>query len=740
MKTRNRISAFIGYAAITALIMLCPLSNALAQPKKSGNQEVKKSGSPEVKKSINQEAENETKRAKADSLRALMDEVPFIARLHLLAKSSADSVVLRYAPSKSGPWKAYNAIGYHIERRDITDSIRTEPFVRLTTQPLKPWTLDEWKQRSKPEDQYAAIAVQCLYGRVSPIDPNKPTSALLDAAAEFENKFGFALFAADNHPHAANGLGLRFVDRSAKAGNTYIYRVFAARRDSMFILDTAYIAVTVGKTDPLPPPNALRVDEGEGKVNLYWKNLGVGFYSGFHVWRKGEDGKEVQLTKIPIVAMTNSTAGKTMEPFYDDSSAGYYKKWTYTVRGVDAFGDLSEAATVTAMGRDKTPPPIPYVNKPLVVGNKVTLTWEMKKEVPDLAGFVVERSDSMYSRYHTMTEKQLERSAKAWLDTNATSDEPYYNIMAVDTAGNISEMFPFYVEIADTLPPATPQFISGTIDTNGIVKLMWHLGKEKDLLGYRVLWANDSTHEFTQRTNLVLQDTVFFDSVSVKTLTKNIYYKIVAVDTRYFHSEPTSIVKLRRPDVLPPETPVFTNVFVTDSSVVLNWEYSRSDDVKEQILFKRKQGDKEWKELRRFPPTANAYTDAAVSKRTMFEYQLQAVDSTGLKSPLSSAVQGRPYDSGRRLPIANLQAAYDAKSNSVNLSWSYSGSIAERYWFVVYRGFDDYDMKQYRAVGPKELQFADNDLVGKGRYRYAVRVITVIGESPMSEVKELVVE
>ncbi|MBX7154896.1 MAG: fibronectin type III domain-containing protein [Bacteriodetes bacterium] len=675
-----------------------------------------------------------------DSLHVLMESSPFYSRLYAVAKSKGDSVVLRYAPTKSGPWKAYNAIGYVVERKDISDSNRNEAFVRLTSAPLKPWTLEEWKAKSAKEDSYAAIAAQCLYGRVTPMDPTKPAQAIVDAANEFENKFGFALFAADNHPHAANGLGLRYVDASVKEGRTYVYRIFPARPDSIFIIDTAYIVTTVGKADPLPPPANLVAEELEGKVEIKWKNIGTGFYTGFHVYRKGKDGKEVQLTKTPVVPMTFSQAKKPMEPFYTDTTAGYYKQWTYLVRGIDAFADLSEPAIVTAMGRDKTPPPIPALNKPLVVGNKVTLTWEMKKEVSDLAGFIVERSDSITSRYSTLTEKQLPASQTKYLDSNATPDFPYYNVMAVDTAGNMSEQFPMYVELADTLPPSTPKFISAAIDTNGIVTLKWHLGSERDLLGYRVLWANDSTHEFTQRTNLVLQDTVFYDSVSIKTLTHNIYYKVVAVDTRYYHSQPTDIIKLRRPDVLPPETPVFTDVFVTDTSVVLRWAPSTSDDVKEQVLSRRRQGEKEWQPFATLNPRTDGYTDTTVNKLIMYEYSLQAIDSAGLKSPLSSAVQGRPYDAGVRPNVQDVVLTYNDKTNTVSVQWKYPYRIKEKYWFVVYRSFEEFPLRQYRAVESEKTTFTDNDLIGKGRYTYAVRVMSKVGESPMSDVKEITIK
>ena len=157
--------------------------------------------------------EADTSQRLAESYRRL-----FFPELKLLAQSYGDSVVLRWAPSNAPAWRAYNRIGYHVERA-LLDTTSPTPlrYERLTQEPLKPWTLEEWKRRSRPEQQFAAIAAQCLYGRVSIPQPNTAES-FLDAATELENRFGFALFAADCDAHAATGLGLRFIDRAVRIG------------------------------------------------------------------------------------------------------------------------------------------------------------------------------------------------------------------------------------------------------------------------------------------------------------------------------------------------------------------------------------------------------------------------------------------------------------------------------------------------------------------------------------------
>lgn len=680
-----------------------------------------------------------TQRSTADS-----SDNPRSAHLQAMAKGSRDSVILRWAPDKAGAWMLYSSIGYIVERHDLADSAsqRQVAFTRLTLQPLKAWTLKEWESNGagKKEGTFLAIAAQCLHGKASTsLPPSSEVERMRYAGSELSNRHGFALFAADNDARAAEGLALRFVDRKVSAGHIYIYRIYPAYSDSSYALDTAVVSVKAESESPLPAPMALSAEEGEAKITLRWKEQAMYAYSGYQVWRRNADGKEERLSQMPVVAMTPAGAFRAMQPFFVDSTCGYYTPRSYIVRGITPFADFGEAATIVAQGRDRTPPPMPVLKKPLIFGSKtVRIEWEMKKSIEDIEGFVVMKSDSPSTRFVAITPQLLSAKTFAYLDTNASEFMPYYTVVAVDTAGNHSDWLATYCDIHDTLPPATPTGLTGSIDTNGVVTLRWRLNSEADMLGYRVLWANQADHEFTQRTNYVWQDTVFRDTVSIKTLTPYIFYQVVAVDTRYFHSQPTALLALRRPDVVPPQMPVFTTVTVDEGSISLQWARSQSADVKEHILYKRVQGS-EWKEYVHLDQRTELFRDTSVSKKIVYEYQLVAVDSSGLRSQVSATVQGRPYDTGRRPAVSDVQVHYDSTTKKMSLQWSYTPAVKEKYWFVILRAFEDFPLRDYQAAEATERSFRDKDLVGRGRYRYAVRVVTATGESPLSQIQEVIV-
>jgi hypothetical protein len=315
------------------------------------------------------------------------------------------------------------------------------------------------------------------------------------------------------------------------------------------------------------------------------------------------------------------------------------------------------------------------------------------------------------------------------VDTTATPLEPYYSVAAVDTAGNFLQSLPIYSEIIDTLPPAMPKGLTGSVDTSGVVRLHWHRGTEPTLLGYRVYQANDSTHHFHIRTPEPIADTVFVDTVEVKTLTRHVYYRVAAVSNRYVHSPLTPILSLRRPDRIRPAPPVFTGAFVSDSSVQLRWASSPSPDARWHVLSRRYADSTEWKILDTLGAGMETYTDRRIRKRTVYEYRLVTIDSSGLQSEPAISVLARPYDTGIKPPVSDLRISYDSQRKTARLAWSYAPVDRDTLWFVVYRGAAGAPLTQYRAVSGADRSFDDAGLP-PGSYQYAMKVMTKAGGQP----------
>ena len=651
------------------------------------------------------------------------------AKIVIASRSDRDSVILRWAPSKPGAWRIANKLGYIIERVriDKNGKLDTAARKRLNPTAIKPWPLDRLKNTFKTRENFVGIAGQTLYGKTFEAEvPEQGTvNGLIHAAQELENRYGFAMLAADNAPLAAEILGLRWVDKDVHAGETYAYRIYTASRDTTYRIDTGYCIVDVTPFVKPSAPEGFIAKGGEKNILLEWENSEILPFSGFYVERSEDDGKSYRpLNTFPLVNITPDNARTKNQPRYKDTTITDYKHYRYRVYGMNAFGDRSEPAEVEAYGQDFTPPPTPYIlPTEQVAANKVKIKWEMKETSPDLKGFIVSRSDNSLTAFVNIS-PILPANAREFIDDSAREDYPFYLVSAVDTATNIAPSLSIMASVVDTLPPMVPTGLAGSIDTNGIVTLHWKLSTERKLRGYRVLWANDISHEFSQRVNHVIEDTVFTDTIALNTLTEYIYYQIAAVDKRFGHSAPCTPIALKRPDKVAPEASVFTAVHNTTSGIYLSWAASLSKDVKEQILLRKAEDEKTWNPHAHLSPKASSYTDNDVEQGKIYYYRLDVVDSSGLHAKPSMDVQGRAYDDGARNKVSALQATYDQKSGSTKLSWNYTPSKKEKYWFVVYRSFDSGVLSQYKSVASTDTSFNDALLVGKGTYHYGIRVLT----------------
>ena len=674
------------------------------------------------------------------SIMSISESLGFRPGVHLLARSYGDSVVLRWGPTTPDVWLAGNNGGYIVERILVDrDTSNRNDIELLTPTPLMPWTLDEWIERAPHDNQLVAVAVEMLHGDHIAVseDGNVDVSTLYNASVEFSSRHGFALYVADLDQIAANGLAFRFVDRNVKVGEMYGYQVYLAEDPSFYgtPVDTGFALLPVTPyRSPQPPPH-LRATPGDGAIKVVWDDLELSEFSGYHLYRSDNGGRTyTQLTEVPIVNASYNDSTPKRQLFYTDSAVVNYKEYTYQLRGITPFAELTAPVSSTTYARDMTPPVEPVPERPETPGGTlVLLSWTVQDTLGDLAGFEVNRAAKESGPYRSITPAGLPASARSYTVEDGNEAEAYYIITAVDTAGNLSYSHPVLGEVIDTAPPSIPVGLTGEIDTTGIVNLHWNLGPEPDIFGYNILFANDSTHEFTQLTGRPWTDTAFVDTVEVNTLTKNVYYRIVAVDTRKNHSHMSEIYELRRPDVVPPEGSVFNNVISTDSSVVLFWHPSTSDDLAGQVLLRQGPGESAPREIARLGTGVATYEDRNVKRKETYHYTLVAEDLSGLRSGPSPAVQGRPYDDGIRPGVRDLSAVYDPDRRTISLSWDYTpGSTEGKYWFVIYRGGVDGPVAQIKAVRSDERTFVDSDISRRPVYRYAVRVMSSTTESPFS--------
>jgi fibronectin type 3 domain-containing protein len=252
----------------------------------------------------------------------------------------------------------------------------------------------------------------------------------------------------------------------------------------------------------------------------------------------------------------------------------------------------------------------------------------------------------------------------------------------------------------------------------GAVRLSWNAGKENDIEGYRIYRANAKDQTFNPISSTI-PDTLFQDTITLKTLTKHIYYKIVAVDRNKNNSSYSDILELKRPDIIPPVAPLFDKFVSGDKSMEIHWIRSSSDDVIKQILYRRTK-EQDWKIVAQLAQNIMSYRDTLVERNNWYEYSLEAVDDAGLHSDKSFPLNVKVYDSGKRPAVNNFNVVKSPDGKSLQLSWIYSEK--GDFWFIIYRSVNGSEMMTYKNLKADQHSFADGNLT-KGSYQYHIKVV-----------------
>lgn len=668
--------------------------------------------------------------------------------LAIVARANQDSIVVRWAPMITAAWFAGNQSGYVLERASIANG-KTGAFQRVSSGAIRPWTAAHWTEelvkRGEPDEHnpavlYEGLAKGLLYDSASVSIKSQGFENLADLAKQKNNldmTLTLALMAADRSASAAEGLGLRFVDHNVKAGESYTYRVYLVKQPKVYRVDTG--SVTVKNEKYIANTKSVIVPlEGDLRITLSWpanRNLGT------YVVDRSDDGGRTfnRLTKIPLMTLRHGPIAVGDSEVYLDSTIQNYTPYIYRVFGTSFFADEELVGEVNAMGRDITPPGSPIIFNPKEVPiHRAELTWQMNEPVcGDLLGFRVLRGIADSGLFTPVLAALLPPSARTYFDsTYADTIANYYVIEAVDTARNVSRSFSAYLVLADTTPPSIPRWVRGTMDTNGVVTLKIMANHERDLMGYHIFRANAPEHEFSSIIESYVdpesphsRDTIFYDTVTTKTLTSFVYYRVTALDVSYNESPFSWILAVPRPDLIAPVKPVIKSTHVTDSSVTLDFVPSSSTDVQRHVLYRRLQNAKRWDSTAVLSGKANHAVDTAVKQGVVYEYALEAVDTTGNRSGLSGAVTARPYPNSSIEGIHDLRAVYDPNARQVVLNWT--PPFISNIHFVIYRGIGAQGVERFTDV--KESHYTDN-AIATGVYHYALKVLGSDGkQSKLSE-------
>ena len=663
-----------------------------------------------------------------------------------VAKAGKNDIRLRWAPNQPTAWQLLNKHGYWLERFTLVRNgkqLDTPERVQLSNAPIKPAPLENW-EALVDTDKYAAIAAQAIYGETFDLSENYSDDIMqvINKSRELEQRFSFALFAADMSAAVAAQSALGYVDKTVKPGEKYVYRIYSAAPENTVRLDTGYVFVGLDDYRELPVPTTPEAEYSDLSIMLKWNRIHhQDTYTAYKVERSDDGGNTYKaITELPIVN-TEPPQGFPPQFMYKlDSLPRNNEEYFYRVVGLTPFGETGPPSeAVSGIGRDEVEAH-PAISKAEVLGGKaVKLEWFFDDRYNyQLKGFRLSRASSARGKYETVGDNIPVGTREVFDKKPATTN--YYRITAIGKYGQETSSMPYLVQMIDSIPPVAPLGLIGKVDTTGLVTLNWKPNKEEDLLGYRVFRSNFEEDEFTQITVSPVEGTVFYDTLAKKSLTDKIFYKIKAVDRHYNPSGFSSAAGLERPDLTPPVPPVFTKAEGTKEGIGLAWEPSSSADVKDHLLYRKQAGGSGWALVAVFPATdtVKIYKDTVVGLKSYYEYTMIAVDKNKLESKPAQPVMVKRLDTGLRESIGKLFSKYD-EATGVSLAWEYDLEGVER--FVVYRASGTVSLAPYGNVADDAKRFVDRGVKAGETYQYKVMAVFKDGgKSGMSEPTAITIE
>jgi hypothetical protein len=636
--------------------------------------------------------------------------------IQIAARPLKDSIMLRWAPSNYKSWDLGNTYGYNIVRYTIMrDSVLLEKAEKttFTSMPLKPLPLNSWETLVK-SNKYGAIAAQAIYGKGFEIDAGEGFTPenVTNKSKEQQQRFSFALYAADISPEVAKASGLYFVDKQAVKNEMYLYRVFLHLPDSMQNQnDTAFVYTGISNYAPLPKPIEVIAEFDDKLAVLSWNIFAQNnIYIAYQVERSDNGGKDFfALSEEPLIPVYSKENLNPEFTYKYDSLPKNGKEYQYRIKGITSFGETGPWSDIVKGSGTESIKAVPNIASLEVIKNeKVLVRWDFPKEAEkSIAGFNILRSNNHKTGY-TELATNLKPGIREFLDKKPLGTG-YYKVVAFRDETIKKASHATMVQLVDNTPPESPSGLSGIADTNGLVTLKWKANPDLDIYGYRIFRSVSGNEEYAQITARPLKGTNFTDTLNKQDLNSSVFYKIIAVDQRQNESGFSKILEIEKPDIIAPSIPVINETRATEKGILIKWINSTSPDVVGHEVFRFVFGDTTWLKIAEIElkrgQTSSEYTDTECSCIKSNQYKVFAFDKSGNRSVPSVSIKIKGLKSTKSGNLKKIEQKVDYKNGKLWLSWQLPEK--EIKYIKIYRKTETKPYSLYETLEGTAMKFED---------------------------------
>ena len=655
------------------------------------------------------------------------------SRIYVRTEVHSDRVFLRWIAGDARSWQLLNKYGFKLERLTVARSgvVLEKTEVLLLAEKLKPAESNKLKELVR-EYPMGAVVAQAVFGDNFEVSlGNSPISKAIALDEERQQRYLFALYAADLCFPVAKEVGWGFEDCSIKEGERYLYRVssLVPKKELTIVEGTRF--VVVGDTIRLPQPLELSAQFSPAGAYLSWDyNRLASLYSSYWIERS-EDGKNFsRISDLPITRMSDTEKNPHAPITYLDSIA-YRKTYYYRVAGVTPFG--SQGAYSTVVSGMAYPPltAVPEIEDyRFDTQGGANLSWNFKQEEEDLIeSFRILRSkddktylplDSVFPKERTYHIRTLARY-------------PYYKVEAKAKQGASMTSFPTLIQAIDSIPPAVPTGFKAEVDSLGAVHLSWQAGKDEDLHGYRLYRGETKGEELVPITKDAILTTNYIDSVRLDNLNAEVYYALTALDERYNQSELSETIVVRKPTRISPAMPLIVETKASEGGNFIRWEASEDSFLEGFVLTRTAQDSTQQRRSWQIEDTKQrSYVDKEIEAGKTYTYQLTAYTDNKLYSPISPEV--KVVSKSTETKTADVAFTTEAITEGIVLKWKISKQV-----FIsatLYKVDESDKLGLYRENLPQAGELMDED-VRQGKPNAYMLIVYLKGSRPISIRKEV---
>jgi fibronectin type 3 domain-containing protein len=364
-------------------------------------------------------------------------------------------------------------------------------------------------------------------------------------------------------------------------------------------------------------------------------------------------------------------------------------------------------------------------NKQVFENKSVRLLWDYPVKMNDyITGF------RLYRSARPEGTKQKIYEGKNPQERSFTDNSPeltnYYVLSVYDTETEKFSTGQTYAELIDSVPPVAPTGFAGKIDSLGVVRLSWQPNTDSDIHGYRVYRSNRPDFEFLLVHPAEILKTDFTDTINIKTLTKEIYYRLKAIDLRGNMSEFSKILELKRPDIIPPVAPVIQKTTAEKDGISIIFYNSSSSDVVRHHIYRKDETNTAFVliasiDMPAMPEKTTIYLDKDIQSGDNYIYQILAEDDSGLHSVSSAPIFAKAL--GEKLAEQITLKAKLIENNTekkIVLTWTINAKKKIEY-ILIYKAEGDTPMRLYG--NSNENNFTDKNILFGKDVKYRVKVV-----------------